>query len=278
MRSLFILVGLLFCSLLVHAQADKWKAVEVEADTLMSQGDYEGALDKYNQIAKATRLKDPEQYFIYYKRGVCLYSLQQYEEALLEIDQFIKLQPDFYQAKLMRALIGRELGDEQVQLSSLSELLQLDPKNLDLLKWRATTFVDAGMYPEARRDIKVARKITDDAELEGYMGISYYYEDKPDSALMFFDKAIDMDKNYLTSYLYAGSLCLDEEAYDLSLTYLNKGLQIDPSNVSLQFYKGVALVEKQDLTHGCRLLVKAFNAGVDDASGYLKEFCYGAED
>jgi tetratricopeptide (TPR) repeat protein len=277
MRSLFILTGLLFCSLLVRAQADKWQALEVEADTLMSQEDYEGALNKYNAIVKATGLKDPEQYIIYYKRGLCLYSLQQYEEALKDVDQFIKLQPDFHQAKLLKAFIGRDMGDEQVQISSLSDLLQLDPKNLDLLKWRAGTFVDAGMYPEARRDIKVARKIHDDAEMEGYMGISYYYEDKPDSALMFFDKAIEMDKNYITSYLYAGSLCLDEDAYDLSLTYLNKGLQIDPTNVTLQFYKGIALVQKEDLTHGCRLLVKAFNAGVDDAGGYLKEYCYGAE-
>src|SRR4051812_40940478 len=219
MRFPFILVVLLFCSMLTHGQAEKWKALEVEADTLMSREDYEGALAKYNQIAKATGLKDADTYFIYYKRAVCLYSLERYEDALKDIDQFIKLQPDFHQAKLLKAFIGRDMGNNEVQIASLSELLQEDPKNLDLLKWRATTFIDEGLYPESRRDILTAKRISNDAELEGYMGISYYYESKADSALMYFDKAIALDKTYLTAYLYAGSLCLDEEAYDLSLVY-----------------------------------------------------------
>jgi tetratricopeptide (TPR) repeat protein len=270
---------LCFCLTLSFAQKNaKWKALEVEADTLMAHEDYEGALSKYNEIAKATGLKDPDTYLIFYKRGVCLYSLQAFEEALDQINQFLKLQPDFHQAKLLKAFIGRELGDTNVQLSTLSDLLLLDPKNLDLLKWRATTFIDAGLYPEARRDIVVAQKINDDAELEGYMGISYYYEDKPDSAIAYFDKAIALDKTYITAYLYAASLCLDEEVYDLALEYVRSGLQIDPKNISLQFYKGIALVQKDNITQGCSCLAKAFNAGVDDAGDYLKEFCYGLED
>jgi tetratricopeptide (TPR) repeat protein len=278
MRFLIILCGFLLCAMHAHAQSEQWKALEVEADTLMSRENYEGALLKYDQIIKATGLKDADTYFIYYKRGVCLYSLQRYEEALQDVEQFIKLQPDFHQAKLLKAFLGREMGDTQIQITSLTDLLQQDPKNLDLLKWRATTFVDAGMYAESRRDTKAAQNIHDDAELEGYMGISYYYESKSDSALMYFDKAIALDRSYLTSYLYAGSLCLDEEAYDLSLIYLNKGLQIDPTNVSLQFYKGIALVEKGDLIPGCRLLAKAFNSGIDDAGDYLKDFCYKMEE
>jgi tetratricopeptide (TPR) repeat protein len=278
MRFAFIFVGLCFYSMLCSGQNEKWKALEVEGDTLMAREDYEGALSRYNEIAKATGLKDPDTYLIFYKRGVCLYSLQAFEEALDQINQFLKLQPEFHQAKLLKAFIGRELGDTQVQLSTLSDLLLLDPKNLDLLKWRATTFVDAGLYPEARRDIVAAKKINNDAELEGYMGISYYYEDKPDSAILYFDKAIALDKTYITAYLYAVSLCLDEEVYDLALDYVNKGLQIDPANISLQFYKGIALVQKEDLKRGCSLLYKAFNAGVDDAGDYLKEYCYGVED
>jgi tetratricopeptide (TPR) repeat protein len=277
MRFAFIFAGLCFCAVMSFAQTEKWKALEVEADTLMAREDYEGALSKYNEIAKATGLKDPDNYIIYYKRGICLYSLQAFEDALNQINQFLKLQPDDHQAKLLRAFIGRELGDTEVQLSSLSDLLLLDPKNLDLLKWRATTFVDAGLYPEARRDIIAAQKINNDAELEGYMGITYYYEDKPDSSILYFDKAIARDKTYITAYLYAVSLCLDEEVYDLALDYINKALQIDPPNISLEFYKGIALVQKDDLKKGCSCLAKAFNAGIDDAGDYLKEFCYGME-
>jgi tetratricopeptide (TPR) repeat protein len=275
MRLLLIFVGVFFCVMCAHAQkANEWKALEVEGDTLMSREDYEGALVKYNEVAKITRLKDPQTYIIFYKRGICLYSLEEFEQALGQVDQFLKQQPDFDQAKLLRAFIGRELGDTQIQLSSLSDLLLHDPRNLDLLKWRATTFIDAGLYPEARRDIVAAQKINNDAELEGYIGIAYYYEDKPDSAIAHFDKAISLDKMYVTSYLYAGSLCLDEEVYELALEYINQGLLIEPSNSSLQLYKGIALVQNETLDEGCRILAKVFYAGADDAGDYLKEFCY----
>jgi len=271
-----IFTALVFCCSAVFSQHAKWKTLEIEADTLMAHEDYEAALVHYNQSIEASGLKDEKSYFSLYKRSICFYSLSQFENALQDIDRFIKLQPDMAQAKLLRAYIGRDLQNNEVQLSALGELLILDPKNIDLLKWRATAFVESGQYAEARRDIVVAKRIHNDPELETYHGMSFYYQEQPDSAILYFDKAIALDNTYITSYLYAGSLSLDQEAYDLALSYLNKGLQLDQHNLTLQFYKGIALVEKTNTIEGCRCLRKAFAGGVDDAGGYLKEFCYSA--
>jgi tetratricopeptide (TPR) repeat protein len=277
MRSGLVFTVLIFVCSLAGAQHEKWKNVEVEADTLMAHEDYPGALELYNQAIIASALKEPDTYSMLYKRAICLYSLNQFEDAMADIDDFIRLQPDLGQAKLLRAYIGRELGDTEIQISSLNDLLLIDPKNTELLKWRSSAFIDNGQYQEARNDIRVARKIQDDAELETYFGISYYYQDEADSAIVYFDKAIAIDTLYVTSYLYATSLSLDEEAYDLALHYVNKALQLDPSNPTLHFYKGMALVEKNNLTLGCRFLLKAFSNGVDDAGDYLKEYCYAPD-
>jgi hypothetical protein len=80
------------------------------------------------------------------------------------------------------------------------------------------------------------------------------------------------------TYLYAASLCIDREAYSWALDYINKGLQQDPLNTTLIFYKGYALVESEKVTEGCRYLTRAFHAGFDDAADYLKEYCYGVTD
>ena len=54
---------------------------------------------------------------------------------------------------------------------------------------------------------------------------------------------ISKNPEYLQPYLYAASLTLEEEVYDLALRYVNAGLKIEPDNLTLLFYKGIALVE-----------------------------------
>jgi tetratricopeptide (TPR) repeat protein len=109
------------------------------------------------------------------------------------------------------------------------------------------------------------------------MGLIYYYQSNPDSALMIFDEVIARSPEYLQPYLYASSLTLEEEAYDLSLNYISAGLKIEPDNLTLIFYKGIALIESDKAQEGCRCLTKAFNRGMDDAGEYLKSYCYGVE-
>lgn len=264
-------------TLSANAQSEQWKGLEAKADTLMAHEDAAGALILYSQIIDITKLKDPQAYPVLYKRAVCYYSLGQYEKALEDVNRFSLQYPDFEQAKILRAIIFREQGKAQEQVDALSDILKADPQNPDMLKWRASAYLETQQNIEARRDLFAAQKIQNDSEVQLYLGLSYYYDNKPDSAITCFDNAITLDKNNTAPYLYAGSLCLDQEAYDLALTYLDKAQQLDPENVTIQFYKGIAYTEKKNFSQGCRLLKRAFDGGIDDAGDYLKEYCYGME-
>jgi hypothetical protein len=78
--------------------------------------------------------------------------------------------------------------------------------------------------------------------------------------------------------MYISSLCLEQEAYEMALTYIDLGLKLEASNMNLIFYKGIALAETKKVEEGCRYLLKAFNAGLDQAGDYLKQYCYTFED
>ena len=106
------------------------------------------------------------------------------------------------------------------------------------------------------------------------LGLSYYYQEDSDSAIVIFDELLRENPAYLQGYIYAASLSLDEEAYEMALSYINKGLEQDPGNATLIFYKGIALIETEQEKEGCRCLTQAFNAGVDDVADYLKQYCY----
>lgn len=277
MRWIGILFFLFSVGLFAQTKPTKIQVTETLGDTLFNRQDFAGALKQYNKVAKATKLKTPEQRQILYKRAVCLFYLGEFERALSDLKVFIPENQSMPRARILRAFIYREMGERQLQLDDLNAVLEWDQLNPDLLKWRAGLLVEMGDNVQAIAELKAIKQWGTDEEVELYMGLAYYALEKPDSALYHFDQSIMLNGGYLPAYQYAGSLCLEQEAYELALTYITLALRLDAQNVELLFYKGIALVELGRKDEGCRLLNKAFYNGIDDAGGYLEEYCFPKE-
>lgn len=274
MHNKVILILALFLSLTETGWAQKWKKWEVQGDTLLNHDEYAKAIKYYTRAVDASKLKDKAAYGTLYKRAVCYYSLEDFQNALTDINQFLTNYTDVFQAHLLRAFIYRELGDSEHQLKDVDAAVDLQPLNYELIKWRSTLYLDNKEYEKARRDLEIVKAVQDDAETETYLGYAYYGLDQLDSALVFMNRAIEMDATYLPAYLYSSSFCLEKAQYELALKYINLALRLDPDNTSALFYKGVALIELKKVDEGCSCLNKAFYAGEDGAGDYLKEYCY----
>lgn len=277
MRRLLLLFMVLLVS--VGYCQQKWSALETEGDTLLNNQQFLQAIGKYNKVVSLQRkAKYSGASLVRYKRAVCLYYLQEFNLALTDLDAFIPANPSFYQARLLRAFIYRERGNPEKQLVDINEVLSADPWNVDLLKWRAGVFLETGEYARAQADLLKVQEVRTDEEVELYLGLTWYYLDNPDAALNQFNKAIALNGGYAPAYQYAGILCIEQDAYELALTYVDLALRLEPGNTELTYYKGIALVETGKTDEGCRFLNKAFYAGIDEATGYLMEFCYKVED
>ncbi len=261
-------------SLGTFAQAPKWKEWEAKADTLYKQEDFREAVKLYTKAIDLSKLKDKDAYRSVYKRAVSYYTLGQFDAALKDLDLFIPQYPNVAQAKLLRAFIYRELGDDDKQLENLEEAIGSQAPNPDLLKWRGLLYLQKSEYAKAKSDLTLARLLQDDPEVETYLGLAYYNLQQKDSAYTSFNKSIELDAMYTPAYLYAGSVSLEDTNYKLALEYLNLALRLEPKNKEAIFYKGIALIELERTDEGCSCLNRAFYAGMDDAAGYLKEYCY----
>lgn len=271
---LLLLVGVL--GVQAQTASAKWKVVEIEGDTLLNREDFKGALERYNKAIELSKLKDTESKALLFKRAICYYSLGDFQKALDDLSVFIPLYPSFPRAKLLRAFIHRELEDTEAQLTDINELLEINQSNPDLLKWRATLYMELDKFADAKNELLGIQKLMNNEEIETQLGFSYYNLDDPDSALIHFESALSINGGYIPAYLYTSSLCLEQEAYDMALTYIDLGLRLDPKNPSFIFYKGIALVETEKVEEGCRLLAKVFYEGFDQAGDYLKQYCYSA--
>ncbi len=271
----WILSGL---SLTSWSQSPRWKAWEVKGDTLYNHQDFKGAIKFYNKAIAVSKLKDKAVYRAVYKRAVSYYSMGEYPNALKDLDIFIPVFPEVSQAKLLKAFIYRELGDDEKQLTNLNEAMELQPPSPDLLKWRGLLYLQKSEFATSKKDLLLARELGDDSEVETYLGLSYYNLKQKDSAFVSFNKSIELDATHLPAYLYAGSVSIEDGNFSQGLQYVNLALRLDPKNKEAIFYKGIALVELKKTDEGCSCLNRAFYAGVDDAGDYLKEYCFQVED
>jgi tetratricopeptide (TPR) repeat protein len=259
-------------------EAARWKATETEADTLMSREDFKGAIKLYTKIMDATGLKERADYRILYKRSIGYYSMGEFNQAINDISRFISQVPESFQARVLRALCYRELGDTEKQLMDVEKALELSSGDVQILKWRASLLLELNKFKEAIADFLLVRQLNDDPEVEMNLAFAYFSNHQPDSALIAINKAIELEATFLPPYLYGGSFCLQEGENELALKYLNVALRLDPDNATAWFYKGIALIELKREEEACRCLNKAFYAGQDDAGEYLKQYCFGSDD
>lgn len=256
------------------AQNPKWTTWETEADTLMSQEDFAGAIKLYSKIVDESKLKDRTAYRALYKRSVAYYSSGDFQKSIQDMNKFIPEFPQSHQAHILRALSYRELADVDNQLIDIEAALELSGGDPQLIKWRAGLLMEKNEYTLAKADLLLVRAVQDDPEVEMNLAFTYYSLQQPDSAIIAINKSIELDATFAPAYLYGGSFSLEEEDYELALKYLEVALRLDPENLTAIFYKGIALVELKRISEGCRCLNKAFYAGQDDAADYLKQYCY----
>ena len=267
----------LVVSFSVAQKVPRWKAWAAKADTLYQHQEFPSAIKALSKAIKLSGLKEKESFVLIYRRAVCYYSISEYNLSLKDLDSFNQKVPDGTQASLLRALIYRELGNNDKQLEYLAQVISTRSPRPELFRWRGLVYLQTDHFPEAKSDLLSARAMEDDSETETYLGLVYYNLHQTDSALIAFNRAIEMDATYLPPFLYAGSASLESGNIELGLQYLNLALKLDPTNKEALYYKGAALVEQNKTDAGCQCLNRAFYLGMDEAADYLKEYCFDWE-
>lgn len=250
-----------------------------EGYQLMQEERFEEALAKFTRVIESSGLQEPQDFHSLYFRAVCYFYTEKPEKAIGDIDLYVTRFSNSPQPFLLRATCYRQLEDADAQLRDLNRALTKQPEDggdfdPQIYRWRGGLLLDRQQYDSAMMDINRSLAIKKDPEGFSMKGFAQYNMGGYDSALASVNHAIELDYSYASSYLYAASFCLQEEDFVKALTYADLGLRVDDRNHRLWFYKGIALVETGRIDLGCSALNKAFYNGIDDAGGYLSEYCY----
>ena len=199
--------------------------------------------------------------------GLTYQSKQQYDKALEEFNQAIKLYSGYAEAYFNRGMIFYKKKDYPDSLTDLNRAIQLDSQYTEAYFERGMLYCEEGKYDKALNDFDKAIKLNSKyAEILKYSseyakaycgrGMLYCEEGKYDKALDDFDKAIELDSEYAEilkqypryaeAYCGRGMSCAKMGQYDKAVTDFNKAIELYPQYPEAYFNRGKAYYDKEE--------------------------------
>ncbi|MFC5409871.1 tetratricopeptide repeat protein [Larkinella bovis] len=226
----FLLIGLVFQA--CTSSADKL----AEARALMQQGKFREAITPLNAAVEA----DAKNHEAFNSRGVAYFELKDYENALLDYEQAIQLNSEFYKPYYNRAKLKTARGETDSALKDYAEAIRRAPEMSDIYLDRGQLYANSGNL---------------------------------ETALMDFDKAIQLDSTNSLAYFNRGNIRFQQDEFAQALDDFAKTVQLDPKFGKAFNALGVTQVMLNQRENGCLSLKQAKQLGYTEAEAYITEYC-----
>jgi tetratricopeptide (TPR) repeat protein len=209
----------------------------------LSKGDYDRALADFNQAVKL----QPDGASAYFNRAAVYFAKQDFDRALADINQVIKLQPDFALAYLKRGSVYYFKGDSDRALADINQAIKLQPDFALAYLNRGAFYTDRDDHDHAIADFDQALKLApDDAEAYLNRGSSYQKQGKYDRAFADFNQALKLAPDNAIAYNNRGWAYAQKGEFDRALADLHQALKLKPDEASFYDSRGFAYAGKRD--------------------------------
>jgi tetratricopeptide (TPR) repeat protein len=214
------------------------QATRVQQEAGLADGEAASPSALENLVTQ--QFSDPD---ILHNRGLALFSLGRYEEALSAFDAAIRLRPDDPDTLHMRGIVLSELARLEESLESFDSALLYRPEDPSILHNRGASLALLGRYEDALQMFETAlRFYPEDAQLLSSQGAALHALGRSAEALSSLQAALayEPENPIVLSNLAAalGDLGRHEEA----LKYLDVALEARPDLVEMRINRASALI------------------------------------
>ncbi|MFD1140468.1 tetratricopeptide repeat protein [Larkinella insperata] len=207
-----------------------------EGRALMQQGKFREAIQPLNDAINT----DGGNFEAFNSRAVAYFELKDYENALLDYDQAIKLSPDFYKPYYNRAKLKTARGETDPALRDFSEAIRRAPDISDIYLDRGQLFANSGNLTSALSD---------------------------------FNQAIQLDPKNSLAYFNRGNIRFQQDEFAEALKDFTKTVELDAKFGKAFNALGVTQIMLNQRETGCLSLKQAKQLGYAEADTYITEYC-----
>ena len=240
---------------------------------LVTQSNYDEALDEINHLL-ALDSANPQYYL---KRAGLYVLLNRSDEAMADLETTIRLAPNLYDARQLRAQLLEENGKYAEARTDYETMYQIDPSQTDVLMYIADCYQQQMDYENAITAYNNAEKaLPEYADAIAYArGVCRYSLEDFEGALADFQKyAVAKPEDGELNFLI-GSSYMNLEQEEAAESYLRKAYEQGAYLAECNFYLGSISMNREDY----KTAIPYFTAAIEgncfaDFAFYNRGVCY----
>jgi len=215
----------------------------------------------------------------YYKRGVEYFGERDYDKAISEFTQAIRLNPKYAEVYYYRGGVYEIKGEHDIAISDLTEAIRLNPKYAEAYYCRGLVYGGKGDYDKAISDYNQAIRLNPKyAEAYYNRGNAYSYKKDYDKAISDYNQAIRLNPKYAEAYYWRGNAYSYKKDYDKAISDYNQAIRLNLKYAEVYYNRGNAYSYKKDYDKAISDLTEAIRLNPKFAEAYIgRGLVYGGK-
>jgi lipoprotein NlpI len=216
-------------------------------DLSIMRKDWEEALERCDRAIQSGQLAESDLAHTLTSRCWAKVKLRRFDDALMNCNEALRLDPDFVGAYSNRASAHRGKGNYGRAIKDYDQALRLDPDYVSAYNNRGVAYNDLGEFDRAIEDFNQALRRDPDC------APAYYNRSNASLAKGDYDRVIEdcnralgLDPNYVLAYTNRGTGYLHKADYDTAIQNYDQALRLDPNNSIAHWLRGVVYFYRGD--------------------------------
>lgn len=217
--------------------------------------------------------QEPRSFFAYNSRGNLCMDDKNYEKAIADFSQAIRLRPDYALAYNNRGLAYYHNGQQSLALSDFNMALKLHYSNPDYtLVNRGLLYTQMGRTDLALKDLKKAVSLNPgNPYAYNNLGGIYFNQGLYDLAFENFNKALELKKDLVKAYVSRGNVYLKKNMPELAMRDYKTALGYDPVHAGAFYNRSLLYYMLKDYSAALDDVLKAKSLGFKVKESYIED-------
>jgi tetratricopeptide (TPR) repeat protein len=182
-----------------------------------------------------------------YDRGLAAYNRKEYDTAIREYTEAIRIDPNYVNAYVERGIAYRYKGDNDRAIADYTDAIRLNSINALAYYNRGLAYYYKGDYDRAIGDYTDAIRLNpNDVNAYYNRGIAYKNKGDNDRAIGDYTDAIRLNPNYTNAYNNRGLAYQDKRDYDRAIADYSDAIRLNPDYAIAYYNRGLVYYNKRD--------------------------------
>lgn len=223
-------------------------AISMRAALMLTTGDIQ-QINSATSDLQALVTKSPSNHLLRFNLARALVAKGDLEQARLQLEEAIKLRPDFVVARELLTRVHISRGDSGAALKAADDLIAIDPNNLQAHLARSSGLLGLGEHDKARDELKlIVRAYPQNVDARFQVGYLAWEEKDYKQAEQVFTDLYKANPKDPRSIVGVVETMASEKRMDRAIDTMNQAVQAEPERRDLKLFLANLLVrdEKYD--------------------------------